>query len=113
MTKHFTNQAAQGDVFFERIDALPEGLKLAKIDKGNHVVAHSETGHHHVIDSRNARLFIDETNAFIAYLKVLEPCELKHLRDHDTHEALAFKPGVYRVRRQREATPEGWRRAQD
>jgi hypothetical protein len=113
MTKHFMNRAAQGDVYFERIETLPAGLDLAPIEKGAHVVAHSETGHNHVIDSRAAQLFIDKTNAFIAYLKVLEPVELKHLRDHDTHEALAFTPGVYRVRRQREATPEGWRRAQD
>ena len=113
MTKHFTNCAAQGDVFFERIDSLPNGLELSKAELGAHVVAHSETGHHHVIDSMSAQLFIDKTNAFIAYLNVLEPCELKHMRDFDTHEALAFKPGIYRVRRQRESTPEGWQRAQD
>lgn len=113
MTKHFINRAAQGDVYFERIDALPAGLELAETDHGNFVVAHSETGHNHVIDSRNAQMFIDKTNSFIAYLNVLAPAELKHLRDHDTHETLAFTPGIYRVRRQREATPEGWQRAQD
>jgi hypothetical protein len=113
MSKHFINTAEQGDVRFERIDELPTGLKRADSENGVYIVTHSESGHHHVIDSRNAQLFIDETNAFIAYLNVLEPCELKHLRDHDTHEALAFSPGIYRVRRQREATPEGWRRAQD
>ena len=113
MTKHFIKMAAQGDVFFERIDALPKDLVPAKTEHGNHVVAHSETGHNHVIDSRSAQMFIDETNAFIVYLNVLEPCELTHLREFDTHEALAFTPGVYRVRRQREATPEGWQRAQD
>ena len=31
----------------------------------------------------------------------------------EEYEALAFTPGIYRVRRQREATPEGWQRAQD
>lgn len=113
MTKHFDKQAAQGDVFFERIDVLPKGLKPATVEDGNYVVAHSETGHNHVIDSRNAQMFIDETNSFIAYLKVKSPAELRHLRAHDTHETLAFKPGIYRVRRQREATPEGWQRAQD
>ena len=113
MTKHFDNRAAQGDVYFERIETLPKGLTLAKVESGHFVVAHSETGHNHVIDSRNAQLFIDETNQFIGYLNVLSPAELVHLRDHDTHETLAFAPGVYRVRRQREATPEGWQRAQD
>ena len=113
MTKTFINRAAQGDVYFERIDALPGNVELAPIEYGSHIVAHSETSHHHVIDSRNAQLFIDKTNEFIAYLKVISPAELKHLRAYDTHETLAFSPGIYRVRRQREATPEGWQRAQD
>lgn len=113
MTKHFENRAAQGDVYFERIDELPQGVKLAETKKGYFVVAHSETQHDHVMDSRNAQMFIDETNQFIAYLKVKSPAELQHLRSFDTHETLAFKPGIYRVRRQREATPEGWQRAQD
>ena len=113
MTKTFINRAAQGDVYFERVDTLPDGLVLAETDNGHYVVAHSETSHHHVIDSRNAQLFIDKTNEFIAYLKVISPAELKHLRAYDTHETLAFSPGIYRVRRQREATPEGWQRAQD
>ena len=38
---------------------------------------------------------------------------LEHLRTFDTHETLAIPPGVYELRRQREAVPEGWRRAQD
>lgn len=113
MTKHFDKQAAQGDVFFERIDELPKGVKAAQVENGVYVVAHSETGHNHVMDSRNAQMFIDDTNAFIAYLSVKSQAELQHLRAHDTHETLAFKPGIYRVRRQREATPEGWQRAQD
>ena len=111
--KTFINQAAQGDVFFQRIDSLPDNVELAKVENGKFVVAHSETGHNHVIEAGPAQMFIDKTNEFIAYLNVLETCQLEHLRSYDTHEALAFTPGIYRVRRQREATPEGWRRAQD
>ena len=111
--KTFINCAAQGDVLFQRIDALPGGLELAAVENGRFIVAHSETGHNHVIEAGPAQLFIDKANELIAYLKVLEPCQLEHLRSYDTHEALAFTPGIYRVRRQREATPEGWQRAQD
>lgn len=96
-----------------RIDALPDGLKPMAGEKGKHILAHSETGHHHVIDSRNAQMFIDETNAFIAYLTVTESCEIEHLRSFDTHEALVVEPGHHELRRQREHTLEGWRRAQD
>lgn len=113
MTKHFENQAPQGDVYLRRIDKLPGGLIPAKAENGVFVVAHSETGHHHVVKERAAQLLIDKTNIFISYLDVAEPCELEHLRSFDTHESLALKPGFYEVRRQREETPEGWRRAQD
>ena len=103
----------QGDVMIRRIDKLPPGLKPAVAEGGNHIIAHSETGHHHVVKERAAQLLIDETNAFIAYLDVAEPCELEHLRSFDTHESYLLEPGFYEVRRQREYVPEGWRRATD
>lgn len=112
--KHFTKQAAQGDVLFEKIDRLPEGLKPATPDGQYHIVTHSETGHSHVVLERHAQLLIDETNQFIAYIKANDNCEIKHLRDHDTHESIALNKGdIVRVRRQREYTPEGFRKAQD
>lgn len=114
MTKIITDRPSfQGDLMIRRIDKLPAAVKKAEPEKGRHVLAHSETGHHHVIDSRNAQLFIDETNQFIAYLSVAETSEIEHLRSFDTHEALRVTPGNYEIRRQREHTPEGWRRAQD
>ena len=114
MSKIVTNRPSfQGDICIRRVDNMPKGLKVAEIENGNYIVAHSETGHHHVIDSRTAQMLVDETNAFIAYLSVREPVDLVHLRDHDTHEALHFEPGIYEVRRQREYTPEGFRRVED
>ena len=103
----------QGDLMIRRIDALPAGLVAAPAKDGIHILAHSETGHHHVVKERAAQLLVDKTNAFIAYLKVAEPAEIEHLRLHDTHESYLLSPGLYEVRRQREHTPEGWRRAQD
>lgn len=104
----------QGDVMIRRITALPAGLAASEpTDDGWHVIAHSETGHHHVIDSRNAQMLIDKTNDFIAYLDVATPTILEHLRSFDTHEPYLLEPGLYEVRRQREHVPEGWRRAAD
>ena len=93
--------------------AIPAGLTAAKAENGVHILAHSETGHHHVVKERAAQMLIDQTNSLIAYLNVAEPTALKHLRSFDTHEALMLPPGNYEVRRQREYVPEGWRRAAD
>lgn len=111
--KTFKGFAAQGDVFFRRIEKLPEGLKHAPVVNGHYEVAHSETGHSHVMDSRNAQLLIDETNAMIAYLHVQKATPLEHLRPYDTHESIMFEPGYYEIRRQREYVPDGFRRVED
>jgi hypothetical protein len=111
--KTVKTMAAQGDVMFIKVDNLPENLEMAKAENGKFVVAHSETGHNHVIDSRNAQLLIDKTNAFVAYIKISKPTEVEHQRSFDTHESLLLTPGNYQVRRQREYVPEGFRKAQD
>jgi len=38
---------------------------------------------------------------------------IEHHRLFDTHEAMEIKPGIYEIHRQREYTPEGYRRAAD
>ena len=48
-----------------------------------------------------------------AWIKVNRPTVLEHQRPHDTHAPIKFAKGVYEVRRQREYTPEGWRRVAD
>ena len=112
--KIFKNIAAQGDVLFIKRDSLPDGLIEDKPVNGKFVVAHSETGHHHTVLEKNAQLLIDETNEFIAYLKVNEGgATIEHERSFDTHEPIKFNEGIYEIRRQREYTPEGYRRAQD
>lgn len=111
--KTFKTQAAQGDMLIRRIDKLPEGLEKSKSENGLHVLAHSETGHNHVVNERGAQLLIDKTNEFIAYLEVTEPSEIEHLRSYDTHETILVDKGIYEIRRQREYVAEGFRRAQD
>lgn len=103
----------QGDVMIRRIKKIPAQAKPTIPEGGYHIVAHSETGHHHVIDSRSAQMLIEETNKFIAWLDVAEETTLRHLRNFDTHAPLTLPPGKYEIRRQREHAPEGWRPAAD
>jgi hypothetical protein len=86
---------------------------MVDAENGCHILAHSETGHHHVVEAGAADMFIDRMNAFIAYLNVASPTEIKHLRDFDTHETIALEPGLYEVRRQREYEPKGFRPVED
>lgn len=110
--RHIENMAAQGDLLVRRIDALPEGITACAGTQGVHVVAHSETGHHHTVTSSGVQYYpVDE---LLAYLDVqAQEVSLEHHRAFDTHEALSIPRGTYELRRQREYTPEGWRRVED
>lgn len=116
--KSFINRAAQGDLFLRRIEKLPEGLTQAKSENGEYVLAFSETHHHHsVTDRPNVKVY-DTEDPLLSYLEVIEATDatetlLRHLRGHDTHETILIPPGIYELRRQREHSPDGWRRAQD
>lgn len=116
--KTFKNQAAQGDLLIRRIDAVPANAVPMKPESGQFIVAHSETGHHHVIAERPGVQVFTTDDPLVSYLQVIEATEqtealLEHLRGFDTHETIAIPPGRYELRRQREYTPEGWRRVAD
>jgi len=114
----FENQAAQGDLYIRRIDVIPPNAKPMKADNGNFIVAHSETGHHHVIAERpGVQVFVTD-DPMVSYLQVIDATEqtealLEHLRGYDTHETIKIPAGNFELRRQREYTPEGWRRVED
>lgn len=112
--KTFTKMAAQGDLLLIRIDALPDNLKLVASEKGAFVLAHSETGHNHIVMERPDVRMFSAMDEFRSYLVVEgDPSIVEHQRDFDTHESIKIEPGIYEVRRQREYTPEGFRRAAD
>ncbi|MEM6413162.1 MAG: hypothetical protein AAF720_00710 [Pseudomonadota bacterium] len=116
MVKRFELAAAQGDCFLIKVDTLPELIQLAKSENGQFIVAHSETGHHHVIEANldRVKMFDDPNDPLTAWIQVIaDDVHLEHQRTFDTHEALNPAPGFYKVRRQREYTPEGFRRAAD
>ena len=113
--KTFTNQAAQGDILIRKIATIPSDAIKQDTSNGIHVVAHSETGHHHVIDAEDVEYYQDGQDKLTAYLVVQSAIgkAIRHLRSFHTHEPITVPPGIYEIRRQREYTPSGWRRAAD
>lgn len=116
--KTFKTVCAQGDVWIRRAKSLPKGVTEVASTDGRVVVTHSETGHDHVMvldqDTETPAVQMYSTdNPLVAWIKVNRPTALEHLRPFDTHEPIMFGAGVYEVRRQREYTPEGFRRVED
>jgi hypothetical protein len=100
------------------IDSLPEDAKeLARDENGQLMVAHSESGHHHVIDSPGVRLYKTD-NPLISFLQVEMDAHalLRHAKpahDPQRHGTQILPSGLYRISIQREATPAGWRKVMD
>ena len=115
----FENICAQGDVLIRKVEAIPADATPVAAENGAVIVTHSETGHHHtmLLDRKaktpNVEMFQDPKNALLAWIKVNRPTVLEHQRPFDTHAPIKFGKGVYEIRRQREYTPEGWRRVAD
>lgn len=114
--KTVTNRpVAQGDILIIPIKAIPKTAKAAVAENGHFIIAHSETGHHHVIEKSRAEVYEAADDAFVAYIRALgDGAEIEHKRPFDTHETIALSPNQsYEVRRQREYVPEGFRKAAD
>lgn len=115
--KTFNLMAAQGDFIIMRIDEVPANVVPYEVENGKYVVAHSETGHDHVMDDLHVTAFkpknVDNKDLFELFLNVKKDTVIEHLRSFDTHEALKVAPGNYVVKRQREYVAEGFRKAAD
>lgn len=98
----------QGEVRIVRIDALPTTMKakgVAKSERG-YIIAHSESGHHHVLTGGDVMERADDVPAgmqvFYAILK--EPAAL--IQDAaNAHAGFDLPAGIYEFRISREFDP--------
>jgi len=97
----------QGDVLLVPVRTIPTAATVQKA-KGRIVLAYGEvTGHAHTVDGRRAELSLTEGG--VTFLTVKELTEVRH----QEHAVVALPPGIYKVVRQREYTPEAIRNVAD
>ena len=110
----------QGDVLIMRIDDDTKvGAKVAT-EAGRVVLAHGEvTGHSHAIADRAATLFdlpiehnVDTRAATLALDRIMR-CRTTVKLQHEEHATITLARGTYRVRIQREYSPEALRNVAD
>lgn len=100
----------QGDVVIVRADGVPETAQTVERDHGRLILAYGEvTGHAHAITESDAEL-LSTADTAERWLRVGSSGATVV---HDEHGALAIPPGVYRVRIQREYSPEAIRNVAD
>ena len=93
----------QGDLLIVKVEKIPEGA----IKQNNWVLAEGEaTGHMHKLDSGE----VYEENG-VLYFRV--PQGSISTLNHPEHKPIEFETGEYKVVRQREYEPRGWRYVRD
>lgn len=101
--------ARQGDVLIERTnEAIPVDAAARAPEQGRVILAHGEvTGHAHALPATVAMSFGASDDAF--WLRVDKPATVTH----EEHAPVKLAPGNYKIRRQREYSPEEIRRVAD
>lgn len=123
---------AQGDLLIVNIALLPtvhDDWEVVHSPGGRHVVAHSETGHHHILKAYTPptglmahmaapQLFRNpkaEDREMLSVVKIPPDSlgEIVHMREFDTHETHILPAGTWVLLRQGRPTPEGWKKVTD
>ena len=95
--RKFKTPAAQGEVNFEIISKLPEGLSPMKSEGGNFILGHSESGNHHVLLERDVQVFETSEKTpdgmAVLYALVKNPTTALQIGGATPHGEIAFNEG--------------------
>jgi len=81
-----------GENLLIEVDKLPKG----KVNKDKTlIIGHSETGHHHVLESTTEIDWVKFKDQMFVNVKVDTP--LVHKKTHDKHNTLTISPGIYKI----------------
>ena len=85
-----------GELYLLPVDKVPKGKSS---EHNMFVLAHSETGHNHVLEAKPKTTFtVTEVGDSVErFLSVTEPVKLVHRKTFDVHETRVLAPGDYKV----------------
>lgn len=72
-----------------------------------YIVGHSETGHHHVLESQTEFEVMSDKEKDLLFIRLFQPAKLVHKKTYDAHRTLNVPAGTYQVIRKQEYDP--WR----
>jgi hypothetical protein len=107
MTKEILG--AQGEVTIIKIDAIPVGVKTQPATqrnaKGQIIISHSESGHHHVVTGGEVMERVDPPNGMQQFYAVFANAE-RLIQDAPTpHDGYDLPAGIYTFKVAREYDP--------
>ncbi len=88
MSKKF-NGLRHGEVALIPVKEIPGGHKLKR---GDYILAHSETGHHHVLEGS---LFeVTEADKDRLFVQIFGDTAIVHKKTHDKHRTITIPPSL-------------------
>jgi hypothetical protein len=92
-----------GELAFIKVDKLP---RLSKKESGKYkmyIAGHSETGHHHIVESDTE--FEVVLSGEERYMIIKDLAKLWHKKSIDIHETRILSPGIYKINEKTEYNP--------
>lgn len=89
-----------GENGFKPVSKMPDGVR------SKHklfIAGHSETGHHHVVESDTEFDVVDFGGAI--FIELFTRANVVHKKSFDIHETKTLEPGVYEVTHKTEYNP--------
>lgn len=83
-----------GEVVIKKVSAIPAGAKLMQEGKSI-IVGHSESGHHHVLESEQGTTLKMYEIDGKTYLDLPSKANLIHQKSSESHGTQVFSPGIY------------------
>lgn len=90
-----------GENGFKPVAKLPKGKKS---EHKTFIAGHSETGHHHVIESKTPFTVIEDA-LHNMYVQLFEPARVVHKKSFDIHETKTLERGIYQITHKTEYDP--------
>lgn len=87
-----------GEVMLVPISTNFRGKKVS-----SYIVGHSETGHHHVLESQTPFKISETDKRFV--VELFQPTQLVHKKQVDAHKTLTVPAGRYKIVHKTEYNP--------
>jgi hypothetical protein len=91
-----------GEVLLLPVTEVPKNITRQVTSE---IIAHSETGHHHVVESVTAFEVQGDVDKEDLYLRLFEPAKLVHKKTTSKHKTLTVPAGFWKVLHKSEYNP--------
>lgn len=82
-----------GEILLHPVAEFPKGKTK---NYKSYIVGHSETGHHHVLESTEDFKILKTADDSV-WVEISKPADLVHKKEVDKHKTLPVAPGKYHV----------------